>query len=109
MPLCYLSLRPAGDVTQEKWGATHRWVSDHQVSRCIDQALAAMGGGNPGSVHVHIFSEGKESDFSPALRKVRLQTVVVEPTFHLNTELLSTFHHMCAGSAPSSLSSSSSR
>ena len=78
-----------GDVTPS---LPQRWASDAQVKSCITHALHHMGGG-PGSVKVHIFSEGTPDDFA-AMRRITVHGVDIEPTFHLNTDLLASFHHM---------------
>ena len=71
-----------GDVTEEKYGDTDRWVSNQDVAECIERAYIEMGGVD---VEVHIFSEGHVDDF-PELKEMHpkgYQTIT--PTFHLNT------------------------
>jgi len=71
-----------GDVTEEKYGDTDRWVSNQDVAECIERAYIEMGGED---VEVHIFSEGHEDDF-PELKQIHPNGhPAVTPTFHLNT------------------------
>ena len=71
-----------GDVTEEKYGDTDRWVSNQDVAECIERAYIEMGGED---VEVHIFSEGHVDDF-PELKQIHPKGhPAVTPTFHLNT------------------------
>ena len=71
-----------GDVTEEKYGDTDRWVSNQDVAECIERAYIEMGGED---VEVHIFSEGHVDDF-PELKQIHPEGhPAVTPTFHLNT------------------------
>jgi hypothetical protein len=71
-----------GDVTEEKYGNTDRWVSNQDVAECIERAYIEMGGVD---VEVHIFSEGHVDDF-PELKELQPEGhPTFTPTFHLNT------------------------
>lgn len=71
-----------GDVTEEKYGDTDRWVSNQDVAKCIERAYIEMGGVD---VDVHIFSEGHDDDFTELKEMHPTGYSPVTPTFHLNT------------------------
>ena len=86
-----------GDVTEEKYGDTDRWVSNKEVAKCITRAFDEMGGDD---IDVHIFSEGHAADFDD-LKELRtngseelgLPPTTIKPVLHLNGDVMETFHY----------------
>ena len=84
-----------------------RWVDDSKVLSCIEQSLKLMGG-NTKQIAVHIFSEGQLDDFAAFSDSTSLGASSAGVQLHLDTGLMSTFHHMVMADglveAPSMLS-----